>query len=100
MFSALYFALICIGWTDLLVNAAIFEWLRNFLISHAPFFGNMISCMICTGFWVGFILGIFFCLNPFFSGAVISLLCHVFSDLVEFIEITTYKKSKEVENEG
>ena len=49
-----------IGWsiTSVVVNGSIFDPLRNYLLIKSPFFGKLISCMQCSGFWVGIFLGL------------------------------------------
>lgn len=46
-----------IGWslTSILVNGSIFDPLRNYLLVRYPFFGKLLSCIQCTGLWVGVI---------------------------------------------
>ena len=47
-----------LGWslTSLLVNGSIFNPLRNYLLVMYPFFGKLLSCIQCTGVWVGAII--------------------------------------------
>jgi hypothetical protein len=47
-----------LGWslTSLLVNGSIFDPLRNYLLVMYPFFGKLLSCIQCTGVWVGAII--------------------------------------------
>jgi hypothetical protein len=49
------FILLFLGWalTSLLVNGSIFDPLRNYLLVMYPFFGKLLSCIQCTGVWVG-----------------------------------------------
>ena len=44
-----------LGWclTSLLVNGSIFDPIRNYLLVMYPFFGKLLSCIQCTGVWVG-----------------------------------------------
>lgn len=44
-----------LGWclTSLLVNGSIFDSWRNYLLVMYPFFGKLLSCIQCTGVWVG-----------------------------------------------
>jgi len=48
-----------IGWsiTSILVNGSIFDGLRNYLLVKHPIFAKLLSCMQCSGFWIGFLLG-------------------------------------------
>jgi hypothetical protein len=59
MIYVIIYSVFCWSLTDLLVGSSIFETPRNYIIVKMPFIGRMITCMQCTGFWVGFILGIF-----------------------------------------
>ena len=47
-----------LGWslTSILVNGSIFDPLRNYLLVMYPFFGKLLSCIQCTGLWVGVII--------------------------------------------
>jgi hypothetical protein len=47
-----------LGWslTSLLVNGSIFDPFRNYLLVMYPFFGKLLSCIQCTGVWVGAII--------------------------------------------
>ena len=44
-----------IGWslTSLLVNGSIFDPIRNYFLVMYPFIGKLLSCIQCTGTWVG-----------------------------------------------
>lgn len=50
-----------IGWgiTNLLVNGSIFDDIRNYLLVMHPKLGKLLTCMQCSGFWVGVLLGLF-----------------------------------------
>jgi uncharacterized membrane protein (DUF441 family) len=54
----LYFILIAWSITSILVNGTIFDRLRVYLLIKAPTLHKLFSCMQCSGFWVGIILGI------------------------------------------
>lgn len=51
---------IIIGWsiTSILVNGSIFDPLRIYLLVKKPILHKLFSCMQCSGFWVGIIMGI------------------------------------------
>lgn len=42
----------CFGLTNILVNSKIMDKFREY-ISKVEFFKDLISCSMCTGFWVG-----------------------------------------------
>jgi hypothetical protein len=46
------------GMTSILVWGSIFEKARNFIKKHSKFFGDLISCTLCTGTWVGFFMSL------------------------------------------
>ena len=58
----LWFTLAGYGLTQILVYSSLFEKPRTFIKSKSDFLGELVSCPMCTGFWVGALL---FCLNPF-----------------------------------
>jgi hypothetical protein len=71
MFMLLAFwILAAYGMTTIIVYSHIFEGFRNWVISRSNFFGKLITCMMCTSFWVGAFMSI--CLgglmNHFFKG--------------------------------
>ena len=48
-----------IGWslTNLLVNGTLFDSIRNYCIVKSPILSKLLTCIQCSGFWVGAILG-------------------------------------------
>lgn len=46
------------GMTSILVWGSIFEKQREWIKSKSNFFGDLISCTLCTSTWVGFFLSI------------------------------------------
>ena len=46
------------GMTSIIVWGSIFERPRNFIKKHSKFFGDLISCTLCTGTWVGFFMSL------------------------------------------
>jgi hypothetical protein len=46
------------GMTTILVYGSIFENVRTWIKAKSKFFGDLISCMLCTSTWVGFFLSI------------------------------------------
>jgi hypothetical protein len=50
-----------LGWsiTNILINGSIFDPIRNYLIVKQPFFSKLMTCMQCSGFWVGCFISIF-----------------------------------------
>ena len=87
------FVLSGIGITNLLVNASILDTPRYYLSSKSVLVEKLLSCMMCLGFWVGFIFAIPFGLNPIMFGATISLLSNFYSLIAEYVEISTSIKA-------
>jgi hypothetical protein len=56
----LIWTFISYGITSILVWGSIFEKFRNWIKKHFKFFGDLISCTLCTSTWVGFFMSIFF----------------------------------------
>ena len=55
----LYFTLASWGMTQILVYGTIFENQRDWIMEKSDWFGTLIHCPMCTGFWVGvFLFGI------------------------------------------
>ena len=55
----MYFILASWGMTQILVYGTIFENQREWIMEKSNWFGTLIRCPICTGFWVGvFLFGI------------------------------------------
>ena len=55
-----YLIYILVGWglTGILVNGSIFYSLRNYLLVKVPFIGKLFTCVQCSGFWVGILMGV------------------------------------------
>lgn len=49
---------IAYGFTSIIVWGSIFEFPRKWINKHLKFLGELISCVLCTGTWIGFILSI------------------------------------------
>lgn len=46
------------GLTTILVYGSIFEQPRQWVVENSKFFGDLISCILCTSTWVGFFMSI------------------------------------------
>lgn len=94
--NLLLFILIGVGITNIVVNASVLdnikEWLYKKLWKY-EWVEVLLSCMLCSGFWVGFIVSLFFTTNPIFGGAIISLASHFYGNIMYYIDVLT-----EVEN--
>lgn len=58
MESIVFWMLMAYGMTSILVWGSIFETQRQWIIKRSVFFGDLISCTLCTSTWVGFFLSI------------------------------------------
>lgn len=62
MLELLYFALCAYGMTFIIVYGSIFNKIRP--EKGSGFFGKLLNCPLCTGFWVGVFLAI---ISPYTS---------------------------------
>jgi hypothetical protein len=46
------------GMTSILVWGSIFDSTREFIKKHSKFFGDLITCTLCTSTWVGFFMSL------------------------------------------
>lgn len=86
------------GMTSIIVWGSIFEPLREFIKEHSKFFGDLISCVLCTSTWVGFFLSIFMFsitdvlfnvhmpFNIFFDGMFSAGIVWAVNSIIEFFE--------------
>ena len=65
MNNLLIFILSAWGLTHLIVSGKIFDRIRNWVIIKSVFFGNLISCYQCTGFWSGVLISLYWTQDPF-----------------------------------
>lgn len=51
---------ILIGWgtTDFLVNGSILDEIRVYFLVKNPIIAKLLSCVRCSGFWVGVLMGL------------------------------------------
>lgn len=79
MLIFLFFIIGCYGITNILVNGKIFLPLRNFLSKKNNFLYSLISCMMCTGFWIGvFMFLLFQYIGIFFIPITQNILNYIF----------------------
>jgi len=67
-----YLIYILIGWgiTDVLVNGSILNEIRCYFLVKFPLIAKLLTCIRCSGFWVGILMGLIF---YFTSGEVLFL---------------------------
>ena len=94
---------IAYGMTSILVWGSIFETPRNFIKKHSTFFGDLISCTLCTSTWVGFFMSIClggltspmfnvnWLLGLFFDGMFTAGSVWAINSLIEFFEESRIK---------
>tara|TARA_R100001591_G_scaffold116775_2_gene134570 strand:- start:341 stop:661 length:321 start_codon:yes stop_codon:yes gene_type:complete len=68
--ETLIWILTAYGMSNILVFGSIFEKQRNWIKRYSKFFGDLISCMMCTSTWVGFFLSLVF-YSPTFTMTLI-----------------------------
>lgn len=54
----LFWIFMSYGMTSIIVWGSIFETTREWIKSHSKFFGDLVSCTLCTSTWVGFFLSL------------------------------------------
>ena len=96
-------AFIAYGFTSILVWGSIFESTRLFIKSKSKFFGDLISCTLCSSTWVGFfmsicfgglssrILDIHWLPSIFFDGLFTAGIVWTINSIVEFFEESRIK---------
>jgi hypothetical protein len=53
-----FWVLAAYGMTSILVWGKIFDNQRGWIKKHSKFFGDLISCTLCTSTWVGFFMSL------------------------------------------
>ena len=97
MATLLLWAFIAYGMTSILVWGSIFESTRQWIKSKSKFFGDLISCTLCTSTWVGFFMSLtlgglmnFFdvhwSLVIFYDGMFTAGIVWVINSVVEYFE--------------
>lgn len=89
--------------TSILVWGAIFESTRVWIKSKSKFFGDLISCTLCTSTWVGFFMSLFlgsistqyfntvWFINLFFDGMLTAGGVWALNAIIEFFEESRIK---------
>jgi hypothetical protein len=67
MLTLLYLILGCYGVTSIIVQSKLFKPLRTWVEGKSTFFGKLINCMLCSGFWVGLLTVVIFNMSPAYS---------------------------------
>jgi len=95
----LSFTLGCTGITVIVVLSHLLEPVREFISNKSNFLSKLISCTMCTGFWVGAICSIWFDINTVFAGAVSALLSWSVSSIVETFNTVSIYLDAHIEDE-
>jgi len=85
------------GMTQILVYGSIFDTPRDWIKTNSTFFGDLISCVMCTSTWVGFLFSLTFFSptlelvtipysNFFFDGMLASGSVWALNALIEWFE--------------
>lgn len=93
MLNFMLFLFASVGISNIIVNSYIFEGLRETILLKNDFFGKMINCMLCTGFWIGIILWTanpiifsqFGILAPIAAGAISSLASSFYDIVTDYL---------------
>jgi len=56
--TLIFWTLAAYGMTSILVWGSIFEKTRDWIKKRSIFFGDLISCTLCTSTWVGFFMSL------------------------------------------
>mgnify|MGYP003332779866 FL=1 len=103
MSQILIWAFIGYGMSTIIVYGSIFDNQREWIKNKSKFFGDLISCMLCTSTWVGFFMSIFLgslserILNTnwlfgiFFDGMFTAGIVWAINGVVEFFEESRIK---------
>lgn len=99
----LFYIMAAYGMTSILVWGAIFENQRTWIKKHSKFFGDLISCTLCTSTWVGFFMSLFlgsistqyfdtiWIINLFFDGMFTAGSVWAINSVIEFFEESRFK---------
>lgn len=103
MDKIILWSLAAYGMTSILVWGSIFDSTRAYIKRKSKFFGDLISCTLCTSTWVGFfmsitlggliapVFGINFILGIFFDGMFTAGVVWMVNAIVEFFEESRIK---------
>lgn len=69
-----------LGISIIITRTAIFEKIREFVSTRSYFFGELISCTVCTSFWVGVVFAV---ITLVWQLPLISVLCAYIIQIIE-----------------
>jgi len=85
MINTILFLLSLVGLTIIMSTGQIFERPRNFIATKSKFLGELVSCPMCLGFWVGLISALAFNSSPMIFAGIVSLLSWTVYNVVDLI---------------
>lgn len=111
-----YFMIVAYGMANILVYGKIFDKPRNWVTSNSEFLKKLLSCIFCTGWWVGVYLSLLlfspalalkldnpilnwglygiYPLALFFDGCFTSGICWLIHNVQEWFEFNARKPKK------
>ena len=81
--------------------SSIFEPIRDFVAGKSDFFGELINCPMCSGFWVGLTVCSldFQNYNPIYAGAITSMMSWIIASFIYYINSVTLVMETSIEEE-
>ncbi len=101
--TLLFWTMAAYGMTSILVWGSIFDNARAWIKKYSKFFGDLISCTLCTSTWVGFFMSLvlgslseqffdtFWPINFFFDGMFTAGSVWAINGVIEFFEESRIK---------
>ena len=85
----------------ILTMSSLFEPVRDFIESKSEFLGELVSCPMCLGFWVGLTISVldFQNYNPIYAGAITSLFSWIIATFVYYINSIALAMETSIEEE-
>jgi hypothetical protein len=99
----IFWSFIAYGMMTIIVYGSIFEKSREWIKSHSHFFGELVSCPLCTSTWIGFIMSLtlgsissvyfstFYPINVFVDGMFTAGAVWAINSIIEFFEESRIK---------
>ncbi len=94
----LIWILTCYGMSFIILWGSIFDAPRNWIKMRSTFFGDLLSCIVCTGTWVGFFMSIalwspttqyfnsYWIINLLADGCLSAATCYIVNLLTEKLD--------------
>jgi len=95
----LVFTLGCAGITAIIVLSSLLEPAREYISKKSEILNKLLSCTMCTGFWVGAVSSIWFDINPVFGAAISSLVSWSVSSVVDAFNTVSLYLDAHLEDE-